>query len=927
MIAKIETNCFVLVPAFVLLAFVPEPVFIFVFRMMETFKPPGEFSFISGNVAENWRIWRQKFENYMLATERDMKPDKTKIAILLNLLGDEGAAIYNTFEYAEGKSAEKFDDVIKNFTEYCVPRRNVVFERHKFFTCSQKEGQNIDAYVTELKTLARTCEFESQEESLIRDRVVLGIHDSALQERLLREPLLTVKKAAEFIRASEISKQQLKTINDSTGGKNEIDAVKVKSTSNSNDLINCTKCGKSHKIRECPAFGKLCNICKLKNHFAAVCRMKNKQNIYYRNGAYSKSVNVLKRESVPEIYIDSITKNKVNENYWCETIQVSGRNVNFKLDTGAEANILPLYIYNELELDKICRMNKSRLILIAYGNNRLHSEGQINIKCSSRKCKNISLSFEVVNVDSDPILGLKACVKLDLVRRVHEIEFQTKDKIISAYEEVFQGLGEFPGKPYHIELKNDVPPVINPPRRVPHALHEPLKSALDNLETRGIISQVNEPTDWVSSLVVVEKPNGKLRICLDPRNLNKAIKREHHIIPSSEEIISRLEGKQFFSVLDLKEGFWQIPLDEISSNLCTFNSPFGRYRFNRLPFGIISAPEVFQKRNQKLFGDIRGVEIYFDDLIIAGKDAEEHDRILKQVLDRAKDNNIKFNPEKFQFKVTKVKYMGFIISKEGIEADKSHIRAITELEQPTNKKDVRRFLGMVNFLSKFIPNVSQVTAPLRELVKHDVDFHWLGEQEQAFKDLKNLISSAPTLKRFSSSKQIVFQCDSSKDGIGVCLLQDDHPVSFASRSLTDTEKNYAQIEKELLAIVFAFTKYHNFVYGHNVLIQTDHKPLLSIVQKPITKISFRLQKMLLKLLKYDYRIQYIPGSQMYLADTLSRAYLKDKVLDDPEMLSTVHTISRYIPMSEKKYLNLLMLYKLMMNLNLCLTIAGKDGHT
>lgn len=277
---------------------------------------------------------------------------------------------------------------------------------------------------------------------------------------------------------------------------------------------------------------------------------------------------------------------------------------------------------------------------------------------------------------------------------------------------------------------------------------------------------------------MVEKSNGKLRICLDPRQLNKAIKREHHIIPSSDEIISRLAERKVFSVLHLKEGFWQIPLEEQSSDLCTFNSPFGRYKFHRLPFGIISAPEVFQKRNQKLFGDIPGVEIYFDGLIIAGVTREDNDKSLHQVLERARAHNVKFNSEKYQFRVNQVKYMGFIISDKGIKADPSNVRAITELEKPVNKSDVRRFLGMVNFLSKFIPNVSQITAPLRELLKNSVDFVWAWEHDQAFEKIKHLISSAPVLRVFNSSKDITMQCDSSKDGLGVCLLQEVRSPCF-----------------------------------------------------------------------------------------------------------------------------------------------------
>ncbi|GBM32805.1 hypothetical protein AVEN_216514-1 [Araneus ventricosus] len=173
---------------------------------METFRPPGAINFSYSNLADTWNRWTQKLKNYLIASEKGKKPDGVKIAILLNLLGDEGTDIFNTFKSENGKSIEKFDDVLEMFTNYCIPRRNVVFERFKFFSCSQQEGQQVDNYLTELKTLASTCDFGDQEEGLIRDRVVLGIRDMSLQERLLRESDLTLKKAAEFLRASEARK-------------------------------------------------------------------------------------------------------------------------------------------------------------------------------------------------------------------------------------------------------------------------------------------------------------------------------------------------------------------------------------------------------------------------------------------------------------------------------------------------------------------------------------------------------------------------------------------------------------------------------------------------------------------------------------------------------------------------------------------------
>ncbi|GFU17381.1 retrovirus-related Pol polyprotein from transposon opus [Nephila pilipes] len=308
---------------------------------------------------------------------------------------------------------------------------------------------------------------------------------------------------------------------------------------------------------------------------------------------------------------------------------------------------------------------------------------------------------------------------------------------------------------------------------------------------------------------------------------------------------------------------------------------------------IISAPEVFQKRNQKLFGDIEGVEIYFDDIIVAEYDEDSHDAIMSKVLERAGSLNIKFNPDKLQYRVSEVKYVGQIISKSGVKPDPDHIKAIVAMPTPKSKTEVRRLLGMVNFLSRFIPNVSNVTAPLREIIHEIVEFNRGKEQELSFVNIKELLAKAPILKVFCASDEIIIQCDSSKDGLGSCLIQKGQPVSFVSRCLTNREKNYAQIEKELLAIVFSFEKHHNFVYGRKVAIQSDHKPLTAIVKKPMHKISSRMQRIILKLLKYDFEINYVPGNQMFIADTLSRAFpVNETVRDDPEMLNIVHTVSK-----------------------------------
>ncbi|XP_045771856.1 uncharacterized protein K02A2.6-like isoform X2 [Maniola jurtina] len=214
--------------------------------------------------------------------------------------------------------------------------------------------------------------------------------------------------------------------------------------------------------------------------------------------------------------------------------------------------------------------------------------------------------------------------------------------LLSKYKSVFDGLGCLPGE-CHITVNKDVRSKIDPPRKIPFSLHDRLKKELDHMESLDVITKVTEPTSWVSSLLLVEKKNGQLRVCLDPRNLNEAICRSHYPIPTIDIVRSKLHGASYFSTLDASSGFWVICLDTESSMLCTFNTPFGRYRFKRLPFGINCAPEIFHRIMTETFGVLPGVMVYADDILVYGKDSQEHDENLQRVFKKAQEVNLKFN--------------------------------------------------------------------------------------------------------------------------------------------------------------------------------------------------------------------------------------------------------------------------------------------
>lgn len=377
----------------------------------------------------------------------------------------------------------------------------------------------------------------------------------------------------------------------------------------------------------------------------------------------------------------------VEESAWFTNLRVGGTPIKFKLDTGAEANVLPLSVYSELR-------NKSPLletsvVLSRYGDFKVKPKGTLNLNCETRGIKE-KLSFFVAAVESPPILGLSACQKLNLVIRVAGVTQAplTKDEILAEFPNVFTGLGCMGGT-YHIELDDTVEPVIHPPRRVPYSLLEKLKQKLQELEEKNVIQKVDRPTPSVNSLVIVEKHDGSLRLYLDSRDLNKAIRQEHHRIPTAEDIASRLSGKKVFSIVDEKDGFWQVRLNDESSHLCTFNTPYGRYRFKRMPLGISSAPEVFQKKKMKpIFGDIDCVEVIFDNIIIAAQDEHEHNEIMGKLLQRAREANVKFNSAKLQYKVAEVRYMGNIVSESGLKPAGEKVRAIIQMPPPQNREEL-----------------------------------------------------------------------------------------------------------------------------------------------------------------------------------------------------------------------------------------------
>lgn len=848
---------------------------------MELLKPPPPLLLAVNNAKEAFLAWKQKFLLYYTASGvEDRTSESQKAALLLHCAGDEAIKIYNTIE---GKEKLKYTEILSILEEACSPPINETYNRHLFFSRHMKDGESYEEYITELKKLSMDCNFDTLKDSLVRDQIIMGLTDMSLKERLLRCNNLTLKECIEACKVSQATQARMNAMKGSTSDQLHCDVIKQRSEQQryqsrprqmNNHQSACGYCGGSHAKNKCPAYGRKCAGCGKYNHFVKMCRYKgNARDSSPKVHQVGRQDQNSDQESESELFIGAI-----NMNEWYVECLINNEKIQFKVDTGSQANILTQKIVKRLNLnikksrDRLKNFDGSDIAClgICYGNIRHNGN-------------NIVTKFHIVEYECACIMGLDTAVKFGLVNnhKVNTVDKNVKSNcyssLVTKYKDLFRGLGKL-DYTYNIKLTDNCIPVAERPRKIPYSVQDKVKHELDRMEQMGVVRKVCEPTEWVSSMVVVCRDNNKVRICLDPQNLNKAIVRERHMMPTFEELISKMPNAKYFSVLDACKGFYQICLSPESQLLTTFNAGhLGRYCYLRLPFGLNSAPEVFSKCFSDIFKDVEGVQMYVDEIIVWGSSLEEHDQRLERVLETAQQAGVKFNKEKCQFGVTEVNYVGHILSSKGLKPDPEKVRAILEMEEPQSKKQLQNILGMITYISKFIPNASDITHSFRDLLKKDSEFVWGDKQKHNYQKLKDFLTSLPVLKYFNHSLPITLSVDSSSTGLGAVLLQENMPVAYASKALTECQTRWAQIEKEMLAIVYACEKFHQYIYGKKITIESDHKPLQHIFQKCINETPLRLQRLRLRLQCYDLDVRYKPGKELLVADALSRSYVHDNI--------------------------------------------------
>ena len=322
---------------------------------------------------------------------------------------------------------------------------------------------------------------------------------------------------------------------------------------------------------------------------------------------------------------------------------------------------------------------------------------------------------------------------------------------------------------------------------MPVTLKPKLKSELDRMVERGVICPIEEPTEWCNQISIQTKKDASLRVCIDPRPLNKVLQRELYPLPTMEEVLPEMSTARVLSKVDLQSGYWHCELDHESSLLTTIITPFGRYRWNRLPFGMNVSAEIFQRKLNQTLEGLDGVVCVADDIVVFGRDEEDHDKKLRLLLQRCRETGMKLNRNKCEFRLDEINFMGHRVTSEGLKPDERKIEAILKMENPTDVKGIQRLQGTIGYLSKFLPGLSSAMEPIRRLTQPDVLWKWTKEQDETMAKVKKLTTETPVLAYYDPHSEVVVECDASESGLGAALLQNGKPIGYASCVLTSTE--------------------------------------------------------------------------------------------------------------------------------------------
>ena len=818
------------------------------------------------------------------------------------------------------------------------PMRYVVRERFKFWSEMQrKPGETVLELAARIRHDAVRCDFPSirdPQDEAMRTRFMCSVNNEAVLKALfkVKDDELTFAKALQIaLETEEAAKVAKETVygskqvqaSPSAHAVHRVQPSKQQSPTSPTPAVSkhrsdfprgtCPRCGKKdHGSNECPFKETVCNYCQKMGHIQAACLKKKRE---------QQPVRTISKHSIQTVkVIDSIPQVQ-------QPLRIKGQEFTFEVDTGAGDNFCSMEVWTKLGKpalepascqykvangQPLATLGTFQTVVSLQGENPRSSKVQFTVSKTPRLNLLGRDAIVKLGVDIPALLGVSSSCEQVKGEDVFAISYQPDlvlqqacEQLCTEFPELFKpGLGCLKDYQLEVKFKPDAKPVFCKPRVVPFALLEDLNQAYDAGIAQGVWKPVQfntygTPVVPLRKAATPDQAKAKLRVCGDYSvSVNPQLEPHRHPMHLPEDLMRKLGGGHGYTKIDLADAYNQVMLGPESQKRLALSTHRGVLLQLRLPFGISSAPGYFQEIMDQLISDLRGVTSYMDDILVSGANASEHLQNLRALLQRLQDKGLRCRKEKYLFARASVEYLGYTLSSNGVSKGRK-ADAVRMMPAPTNVSSLRSFLGAIQFYNKFLPNMATVTDPLYRLTKKNVQWQWGAEQQAAFQSLKDLLCTDTVLAHFDHSLPIGISCDASECGLGAVLFHrypdgGERPISNVSKTLTDTQRKYSQIQKEALAIVFALSKFHQFLYGRKFILVTDHKPLLALFgpnkATPLLAAN-RLARWALLLNQYSYSIEYRKTTDHGNADALSRLPLgPDPNFDREEGDADVDTV-------------------------------------
>ncbi|XP_063892502.1 uncharacterized protein K02A2.6-like [Helicoverpa armigera] len=876
---------------------------------LEKFECAGDTT----SVAIRWEKWKRSLQIYLLAA--GIVDDQKQTASLLHFGGPELQEIF--FSIPEnsdsGSSGTTFKTAVKKLDNYFAPKQSKVYERHVFRLLKQEPQEKFEKFLVRLRQQAAKCDLDLNDEYII-DQIAEKCSSNDLRKKILKlGDAITLDVIIKEANILEVLGRQLGEYVDKTPDSQGVNRIQ----SRFKNMKYCRRCGRGEHTkqgRDCPAKNKRCLECGEMGHFRAQC-LNIKRKIEHNGKGKEESIkggksNQIKRfkriynvrdkdddrPCQPTDYIFNISSST------SITGNIGGVNVQMIIDSGCNDNLITDKTWKTMKESNVVVTNQDAHPVknfMAYGSDsplKLLGSFQANIQVGERTENS---KFYVIKDGTCNLLGRLTATSLGILR----IE-------VDVNAIVYQEFPKFKDVLITIPIDSTIPAVSQPYRRIPIPLEEKVNKKIEELLAKDIIEEVKSASNWVSPIVPILKDNGEVRLCVDMRQANLAIRRENHPLPTMDQILPRVRFAKVFSKLDIKDAFHHIEIHPDSRDITTFISNRGLFRYKRMMFGINCAPEIFQKTLERILIGCEGVVNFIDDILIFARNLQEHDERLKRVMEVLDKHKVLLRKDKCIYRVNKIQFLGHELTDQGVKPLQKYSAAISEFRPPTNVAELQSFLGLINYVGKWIPNLGEETEPLRILLKNrtgrnsDIKEAWGEAQQIAFNNLKAALVNVPHLGYYDPDDKTAVLADASPVALGAVLVQIDNGgpriIAFGSKTLSHCERRYCQTEKEALALVWAVEHFDMFLYGKEFDLITDHKPL-EVIFGPRSKPCARIERWVLRLQSYKFKIKYVPGKNN-IADPLSRLCKLEETpaaLDGNQIRFIVeHTVPCAVPLRD-----------------------------